>query len=107
MTPEELDRAIDFIVKTQADTAVLHQELAAHQKQYARMFKMISDLIEIELGRLDRNDVEHRKFEKEMQRLREETQKGQDELFREFREFFRELRRLIDRLLEKPDSRPN
>jgi hypothetical protein len=107
MTPEEMKRTMDFILQTSADfwaglqeLKALHKDLARHDKEFARMFKMLSDLIVIESERLDRNDAEHRKFVENMER----SDKRHEELRQDF---LRELRRLIDRLPPNPDSRQN
>jgi hypothetical protein len=104
MTPEERDRLMEFILQTSADTTAGLHDLKLLQKrqhkEFARMFKMLSDLIVIESERLDRNDAEHRKF---VQRM-DEADKRHDEAMREFR---RSIDRLIDRLPGNPDSRQN
>jgi hypothetical protein len=93
MTPEELNRKIEFLVEWEARFVVRYEE---DRKEFARIIKTLSDLFEIESARLYRNDEEHRKFEKEMQRLHEQWQKSLDE-----------LRRRIDGPPGNPNSNPN
>ena len=118
MTPEELNRTIDFIVQSQARLTAaqeLDREDRVHfEKRAANLLEMQARLLESQSRRLDEHQGENRA-----------AQKRHEELHEEFLEFMNETRRWqqefqvdaqkrhedalarLDQILEKPTDRMN
>ena len=107
MTPEELDRTIDFIVRQQAQFSVDLQTLvsgiaemqtaikglAGMQTELAMNYQQIVRVLEIQSRRLDR----HEDWQRETQKRFEESQREERE---HHREALARLDRILDRLTE-------
>ena len=100
MTPEELNRKMEFIVEHEARFSVGLEQLAAHFRQFEDWSKglfaqmavdrqRMIDLFDIQSRRLDRAEKEDRS-----------AQKRYEELMREIRA---QLDRIIDKLADKPN----
>ena len=108
MTPEELNRTIEFIIQHQAKIEVsLDREreerqarmaeqqarMAEHQemtRNIASLQARVVELIEIGSRRLDRNDEEHRRFEQWQREFQREADRRHEESIAR-----------LDRILEK------
>ncbi len=104
MTPEELNRMIEFIIQHQANLeisldrereerlarAAEHEQRAAQHEQrtdehqqmtrnIASLQARVVELIEIQSRRLDRNDEDHRRFENWQREFQHEAQRRHEE----------------------------
>ena len=107
MTPEELNRKMEFIVEVQAKTSVTLDILAAEHaefegwsrnvlKQLAIDHQRMVELIQIQSARLERSEQRLERAELEDRA----AQKRHEELLREMRAGFD---RVLDKLSEKPN----
>ena len=117
MTPEELDRTIEFIVRQQAqfsadlqrDHDVMNQGITELQKttkklgrvqlEMAANHRRIAELIEIQAERLDRQDEELRGYKKWQRQFQKEARERHEEALER-------LDRILDKLTGK-NSKPN
>src|SRR4051812_35813366 len=94
MTPEELNRAMEFIIEHQAHlSASLDREQETRAAQFERLANLsaqVVDLIKIESERLDRQDEMLRDSRKLYERSQKET-----------REQFQQIVELLDRIFKK------
>ena len=90
MTPEELNRMIEFIIRHQANLEISldreREERLARVAEHEQMTRNIAslqarvvELIEIQSRRLDRNDEEHRRFENWQRDFQHEAQRKHEE----------------------------
>ncbi len=90
MTPEELNRMIEFIIQHQANLEMSldreREERLARAAEHEQMTGNIAslqarvvELIEIQSRRLDRNDEEHRRFENWQRDFQHEAQRKHEE----------------------------
>jgi len=56
MTPQELERTLDFILQHQAKAAVHLEQLAERQGEMQSMIGLITELAQVQSERLDRHD---------------------------------------------------
>lgn len=105
MTPEEVNRTIEFILQHEArfearldrEQEMRQARLAEHKKiidELARLQARVVEMIAIESSRLDRSDEEHRRYEdwqREFQRQAE----------RHHKEALARLDRILEKLTEK------
>ena len=107
MTPEELNRKMEFILEVQARTSVTLDILAAESAEFRRWAKNIVtqlaadhqrmvELTRIQSERLDQSEQRLNRAEREDQA----AQKRHEELLKEMRAGF-------DRILDKLSERPN
>ena len=129
MTPEELDRAIEFVVRQQAQFSVTlerdHEalnkgivELQASGKrlerlqiELARNHQRIAEIIDIQAQRMDegsqRMDQHAERMDQDARRM-DENEKWQRQFQRETRERHEELMKRLDRILDRlTGSNPN
>jgi hypothetical protein len=112
MTPEELNRTMEFIIESQARLAAA-QEQDREQRteseiwskslisQLASGQQRILELIEIESRRLDRQDERLRQYESEQRHAQEAAQQRHDESQKRNEEFQRDTLALLHRVLDK------
>jgi UDP-N-acetylglucosamine 2-epimerase len=90
MTPEELNRMIEFIIQHQANLEISldreREERLARAAEHEQMTRNIGslqvrvvELTEIQSRRLDRNDEEHRRFENWQRDFQHEAQRKHEE----------------------------
>ena len=90
MTPEELNRMIEFIIQHQANLEISldreWEERLARAAEHEQMTRNIAslqarvvELTEIQSRRLDRNDEEHRRFENWQRDFQHEAQRKHEE----------------------------
>jgi hypothetical protein len=56
MTPQEIERTLEFIVEHQAQTAAHLERLAERQGEMQSMFVLMTDLARVQSTRLDQHD---------------------------------------------------
>ncbi len=114
MTPEELNRAIEFLVEQEARTAVRMEELTVRMdgltvrmddlrqtvKVVTENVNRLREVAEIQSRRLDRAE----KADRDMQKWFEQTQKRNDEFHWEA---LRMLREILDRLTRNQNPNLN
>ena len=100
MKPEELNRAMEFLIQSQARLAVAQEQYQEWTKgvlaQLTTDHERIVELIGIQSHRLDRNEVFHREFLREFRQEAQEARRRHEEA----------LARL-DRILGKLTDRKN
>ena len=89
MTPDELNRTIDFIIQSQARLAVAQEQDRERRVELHRLTAEVVTLIEHQSRRLDR-------YEAWQQAWQEESRKDA-----------REARKRLDRILDKLSDKPN
>ena len=107
MTPEELNRTIEFIIQSQARLAAAQEqdrvgrlqsekELKAFDQRLAGLFEMQVRLLESQTQRLDEYEKENRA-----------AQRRHEAFHEEFLVLMREVRASLDRILDKIADRLN
>jgi nitrous oxide reductase len=103
MTPEELNRTIDFIIQSQARLAAAQEQDRADRlefqkwskdfnRQVMELIQKQNQLLEIQSRRLDEHDRQFSKILGDMQAWRHEWQKEQQQWQREQQQWQSELR---------------
>jgi hypothetical protein len=87
MTPDELNRTIDFVIQSQARLAVAQEQDREQRAELQCLTRQIVTLIEHQSRRLERYEAWQRAW--------------QEELRREAREAEKRLDRILDRLSDK------
>ena len=114
MTPEELNRKMEFIVEVQARTSVTLDMLAAEHaefeswsrnvlKQFAVDHQRMVELIQIESARLERSEQRLERSEQRLERAELEDRAAQ----KRHEDLLREMRAGFDRILDKLSEKPN
>ena len=113
MTPEELNRTIEFLIKQSAeisvrqdrDHEVMARSLARFEAQAEKDRRLLAELLAIQSSRLDRAEREDRAAQKrheEFQKRNDDSQKRNDEFQKEA---LRMLHQILDRLTRNPNSK--
>jgi adenine specific DNA methylase Mod len=97
MTPEELNRTIDFIVQSQARFAAAQeqdrQERVEFQKWAKDLNLRVVDLIQTQTRALDMQSRRLDQYETQQRVTEQAVQRRHEELHQEFLEFMRETRK--------------
>ena len=110
MTPQELERTLDFILQHQAKTAVHLERLAERQGEMQSMLALITELAQVQSRRLDRHDEMEFLIARitELSQLQSERLDRHDEMFQSMRESFdsaqvwqRETHAKLDEILNR------
>jgi hypothetical protein len=100
MTPEELNRTMDFIIQSQARLAVAQEQDREQRVKFEEWSKglhlRVTDLIEVQSRRLDR----HEDFMRE-------TRESEREFQKDMKKRHEELLALLDRIIKKLTERLN
>src|SRR5262249_30875289 len=118
MTPEELNRTIEFIIQSQARLAAAQeqecQERLEFQKWSQNLHRELADLmhkqnqlLEIQSHRLDTHEREFNRILGEIETSRREWQKWQKEFQAEARDQHQETLAWLRRIVEKITDRLN
>jgi hypothetical protein len=125
MTPEELNRAIEFIVQSQARLAAAQEqdrtdrlnsekerieaekELKAFDQRLAKLFEMQVELLKTQTERLSRFEEESLAAQRRYDEFMRETRAWQQTFQIEAQKKHEESMGRLDRILERLTARPN
>ncbi len=96
MTPEELNRTIEFIIQSQARLAAAqeqdHEERFEFQKESRGFDRRLASLLEMQTQLLESQTRRLNAFEEETRAVQKRHEETQRELHEQFLEFMRETR---------------
>ncbi len=118
MTPQELNRTIEFIIQSQARLAAAQEqdrvdrlqsekEFKAFDQRLAGLFELQVHLLESQTRRLDEFQKESRAAEKRHEETHREMRSQFREFMQESREKHEETLKRLDRILERLTDRLN